>query len=648
MLYFQGYDSNNRLLESRGMTRKKPHSGGNFGWKTKRLALVVGLCVMMSAVGLSSVGTVYAATPAKLAIGIATSGYHSTALNPTNYKFIAGLHDIGLCRGVTQTWRWPTGNVCQSSYNTSTGVYNNIGTSDYKTYIQPPAIANYAFSRWSGSCHSISGSKCYVYITGGHSGAVTAYFTSTKVGPVAAVASVAAVTGNSVTLNWTSGTAGTGQAIQSYTVYKDSTTVATVAPATKAYTITGLSCGQSSGYSVSLYDGYATATSAKVIGSTLGCPTPVIHTTPVAPIKKPTVPSVPSNFIGTVSAGKIIDLSWDAGQAAAGVKEYDLDRSIDQTNWATVSTGSTTSYTDTATDFSTTYYYRLKEVDNNGTSSAYTTAKVTTKAFSSSSTTISTDDKVVTVKFTADTFDQSTDCSVSSPSSGLPTVPTKSLLYGPYNLLCVAEDGSTVDTYKKPISVTVDLSHAPAGYGNYEVQLSDDKSSETTKSKYDSKTHKISFSLTANKTFAVYGKHSKSAVATTVQMAALLALLAAGIGGILYVRRYWVMRSNTVATVTPRAERQYEELLAKPGCTHLGMAQPVQPRSVGCEECTKWHRHWKALRICLVCGHVGCSDDSSGQHAMKHFQETGHPIIYEYGNPAGDSIGWCYVDQTYI
>jgi hypothetical protein len=52
---------------------------------------------------------------------------------------------------------------------------------------------------------------------------------------------------------------------------------------------------------------------------------------------------------------------------------------------------------------------------------------------------------------------------------------------------------------------------------------------------------------------------------------------------------------------------------------------------------------WIGLRLCLVCGHVGCCDDSKNTHATKHFQATGHPLIRSL--EPGDRWGWCYVDK---
>ena len=62
-------------------------------------------------------------------------------------------------------------------------------------------------------------------------------------------------------------------------------------------------------------------------------------------------------------------------------------------------------------------------------------------------------------------------------------------------------------------------------------------------------------------------------------------------------------------------------------CSHLALAQDVQPKTAGCEECLAEGGRWVHLRVCLICGHVGCCDQSKGQHASKHFHITQHPIV---------------------
>jgi hypothetical protein len=48
----------------------------------------------------------------------------------------------------------------------------------------------------------------------------------------------------------------------------------------------------------------------------------------------------------------------------------------------------------------------------------------------------------------------------------------------------------------------------------------------------------------------------------------------------------------------------------------------------------------------MLCGHVGCCDNSPGRHATGHFLHTGHPIIKSF-EPGAD-WWWCYVDEIVI
>ena len=80
-------------------------------------------------------------------------------------------------------------------------------------------------------------------------------------------------------------------------------------------------------------------------------------------------------------------------------------------------------------------------------------------------------------------------------------------------------------------------------------------------------------------------------------------------------------------------------------CSHMNQKKPVTPNTSGCEECLAAGQRWVELRMCLVCGHVGCCDSSEGRHATRHFQETGHPIMRSIER--GSDWSWCYVDKTY-
>jgi uncharacterized UBP type Zn finger protein len=81
-------------------------------------------------------------------------------------------------------------------------------------------------------------------------------------------------------------------------------------------------------------------------------------------------------------------------------------------------------------------------------------------------------------------------------------------------------------------------------------------------------------------------------------------------------------------------------------CAHLDQVRDVTPSAKGCEECLAMGDRWVHLRLCRICGHVGCCDSSKNKHATKHFQVTRHPIIESF--QSSETWRWCYIDETYI
>ncbi len=80
-----------------------------------------------------------------------------------------------------------------------------------------------------------------------------------------------------------------------------------------------------------------------------------------------------------------------------------------------------------------------------------------------------------------------------------------------------------------------------------------------------------------------------------------------------------------------------------PNCDHLDRVQEVTPSADGCEDCLRLGGHWVHLRLCMVCGHVGCCDSSPGRHATAHFGDTGHPLVQSF--EPGEEWWWCYEDE---
>jgi hypothetical protein len=82
-------------------------------------------------------------------------------------------------------------------------------------------------------------------------------------------------------------------------------------------------------------------------------------------------------------------------------------------------------------------------------------------------------------------------------------------------------------------------------------------------------------------------------------------------------------------------------------CPHVTLIRPVSARTPeGCQECLETGSWWVHLRLCLICGHVGCCDSSPNRHARRHSYAVGHPIVRSY--EPGESWRWCFLDETFV
>jgi hypothetical protein len=73
-----------------------------------------------------------------------------------------------------------------------------------------------------------------------------------------------------------------------------------------------------------------------------------------------------------------------------------------------------------------------------------------------------------------------------------------------------------------------------------------------------------------------------------------------------------------------------------------GINPTEAPSGEGCVECLAGGGWWLHLRRCAECGHIGCCDSSPGQHATRHFHQSGHPVIASF-EPGED---WFYDYRT--
>lgn len=93
-----------------------------------------------------------------------------------------------------------------------------------------------------------------------------------------------------------------------------------------------------------------------------------------------------------------------------------------------------------------------------------------------------------------------------------------------------------------------------------------------------------------------------------------------------------------------RARARMVEGAARVSCPDLERTAPLaDARAEACDECGPLGHTWVALRRCLTCGHVGCSDSSPGAHAAAHFRATGH--VLAQSAESGEHWRWCYLHQ---
>jgi SnoaL-like polyketide cyclase/Zn-finger in ubiquitin-hydrolases and other protein len=85
-------------------------------------------------------------------------------------------------------------------------------------------------------------------------------------------------------------------------------------------------------------------------------------------------------------------------------------------------------------------------------------------------------------------------------------------------------------------------------------------------------------------------------------------------------------------------------LAADKPCAHLAEARVFEPAVGTCAECVAMGGFWPALRMCLVCGSVGCCDTSISKHARAHRDATGHPIMRSVR--LREAWIWCYEDAA--
>lgn len=86
--------------------------------------------------------------------------------------------------------------------------------------------------------------------------------------------------------------------------------------------------------------------------------------------------------------------------------------------------------------------------------------------------------------------------------------------------------------------------------------------------------------------------------------------------------------------------------VAEKDCKHLDEIKVTTPTTDVCEQCVEQGDIWPALRMCLICGFVGCCDTSKNKHMSQHYKDTGHSIFRSIRL----TEGWifCYEDNAFF
>lgn len=120
-------------------------------------------------------------------------------------------------------------------------------------------------------------------------------------------------------------------------------------------------------------------------------------------------------------------------------------------------------------------------------------------------------------------------------------------------------------------------------------------------------------------------------------LAVLSPLLAAQSRHVANLLPSWILRSGW---------RYVGQETISTSCTHLDQVRVTETDIDVCPQCQETGDDWVELRLCLICGRVGCCDDSRNRHATAHFYESGHPLIRSL--EPGEDWQYCYVDASLV
>jgi hypothetical protein len=193
-----------------------------------------------------------------------------------------------------------------------------------------------------------------------------------------------------------------------------------------------------------------------------------------APTPDATPPSMPAVLQALAAPDTaVVTLTWDASKDAGGIKAYQIDRSVDQLDWTTLSNATTdATYRDDTAAFSTHYYYRVRASDGTNWSD-FATVDVRTPEFTSNTaetdTTYKSDDGLASVVVPGGAFTVPANCRLTVETVRQHLDSSSSVVGGPYVFTCRTIAGSILTDITQPLTWNFDISKKMVGHQNPSV-----------------------------------------------------------------------------------------------------------------------------------------------------------------------------------
>lgn len=243
-------------------------------------------------------------------------------------------------------------------------------------------------------------------------------------------------------------------------------------------------------------------------------------------------PSAPTGLtIASPASGKIT-LDWTASTDNTGVARYTVERSTDQTSWTKLAEVTEVSYTDLDAAFNQRHYYRVIAFDAAGNGSEPATAETVTTKFepnvmSNAEAEVASDDGLARAIIPAGAINGDASCVLIKYDEQIQLEKGTQQKAGPYQLECKGSDGSSIDSFTKPVKYAIPINKNDFKGLTPTLFILSDETWKNANAVYDAKEGTLTYESSSPEQFLVAGvKGSSQAVLITSILIGFLLLLA--------------------------------------------------------------------------------------------------------------------------